>query len=62
MQTDGFLKFAALRPDKQPNAAPSEYLTIRDAWRRMSLKTAAPQKGEQARKQSGCYSRVKERS
>jgi hypothetical protein len=38
MQTDGFLKFAAPRPDKQPNAAPNEYLTIRDAWRRMSLK------------------------
>jgi len=48
MQTDGFLKFAALRPDKEPNAEPNEYLTIRDAWRRMSLKTAAPQKGEQA--------------
>jgi hypothetical protein len=52
MQKDGFLKFAAPRPDKQPNAEPNEYLTIRDAWRRMSLKTAAPQKGEQARKKA----------
>ena len=56
------LKFAALWPDKQPNAAPNEYLTDPGRVATDVSKTAAAQKKVSKPAKSGCYSRVKERS